>query len=258
MYDFQKAGMSRRISAVIFDFILLCIVAVGFAYLLSTVLSYDAKIEELDDLQAVYEQKYTVNADEYVVDFGISSTEYEALSAEQKETYQNAYSAFAADGTANYLSAQIMNLSLLIISLSIFFAHLSLEFGVPLLFGNGQTLGKKIFGIALMREDGVKISPTILFVRTILGKYAVETMIPVFIVIMIFLGVMGSVGLIMIGGLLILQLALVLTSKKNAALHDRLAHTVCVDLASQKIFDTPEEMRAYYERLHAEDGAPKR
>jgi len=27
----------------------------------------------------------------------------------------------------------------------------------PLLFKNGQTLGKKIFGVALMRNDGVRI-----------------------------------------------------------------------------------------------------
>ena len=126
-------------------------------------------------------------------------------------------------------------------------------FVVPLVFGNGQTLGKKVFGVAVMRKDGVKISPVILFVRTILGKYAVETMVPVFIIIMILLEVMGLIGMITLGGLLLLQIVLVFTSKANAALHDRLSHTVCVDFASQKIFDTPEEMRAYYERIHADD-----
>lgn len=258
MYDLQKASMSKRISAALLDLILLCVVAVGFAFLLSTVLSYDAQIDALDDIKTAYEKEYTVNADEYAVDLEISASEYEALSAEQQETYQNAYNAFAADPDANYLSAKILNLSLLITSFAILFAFLAMEFVVPLLLGNGQTVGKKIFGVAIMREDGVKLSPVLLFIRTVLGKYAVETMIPVFVIIMILLQVMGTVGVIVIGGLWILQIALVLSSKTNAALHDRLAHTVCIDLASQKIFDTPEQMRAYRERIHAEDGATEK
>jgi uncharacterized RDD family membrane protein YckC len=186
MYDFQKASMSKRISAALFDIIILCIVAVGFAFILSAALSYDSQLDALDDIKTSYEQEYSVNSEGYEVSLEISAVEYEALSEEQKEIYQSTYDALASDDTANYLSAKILNLSLLITSFSILFAYLSVEFVVPLIIGNGQTPGKKIFGVAIMREDGVKISPVILFVRTILGKYAVETMIPVFVIIMIF------------------------------------------------------------------------
>lgn len=255
MYDFQKASMSKRISAALFDLILLCIAAVGFALALSALLAYDAQLDALDGIQAAYEQEYTVDADVYEVKLEISYDEYEALSAEQKEIYQNAYNAFSADATANYLSAKLLNLSLLITSFAILLAYLAVEFVVPLLIGNGQTLGKKIFGVALMREDGVKVSSVILFVRTVLGKYAVETMVPVFVVMMILLQTMGTVGVIVLGGLLVLQIALVMTSPARTPLHDKLARTVCVDLASQRIFDTPEEMQAYRERIRAEQGA---
>ena len=81
-------------------------------------------------------------------------------------------------------------------------------------------------------------------------------MIPVFVVIMILLEVMGAVGLVTIVGLFILQIVLVFSSKTRAALHDRLAHTVCVDLASQRIFDTPEQMIEYRKRISAENDAP--
>ena len=175
------------------------------------------------------------------------------MSADQKEIYQNAYNAFSADANANYLSAKLLNLSLLITSFAILLAYLAVEFVVPLLIGNGQTLGKKIFGVAIMREDGVKVSPVIVFVRTILGKYAVETMVPIFIVMMILLEAMGGVGVVMLGGLLVLQIVLMVTSQARTPLHDRLARTVCVDLASQRIFDTPEEMLAYRERIRLEN-----
>lgn len=255
LYDLQKASMFKRISATLFDLIMLFIAAIGLALALSTLLAYDAQLDALEDIKTAYEAEYTVNADEYAVDLEISESEYEALTEEQKEIYGRAYDAFASDDQANYISAKLLNLSLMITSFAILLAYLATEFAVPLLIGNGQTLGKKIFGVAIMREDGVKISPVILFVRTVLGKYAVETMVPVFVVIMILLEVMGGTGLIMIAGLCVLQIVLVATSKTNAALHDRLAHTVCVDFASQRIFDTSEEMLEYRKRIAAENDA---
>ena len=60
---------------------------------------------------------------------------------------------------------------------------------VPLKLGNGQTIGKKVFGIGVMRVDGVQLTTIQLFIRTILGKFTLETMIPVYIVLMIFFNI---------------------------------------------------------------------
>ena len=123
---------------------------------------------------------------------------------------------------------------------------------MPLLFGNGQTIGKKVFGIGLMRVDGVKVTSFALFVRTVLGKYTIETMIPVLMAMMIFIGLIGILGPAIVLGLLILQIALIVTSKTNSALHDHMAATVAVDLASQMIFNTPEDLMEYKKQVHAE------
>lgn len=250
MYDFQKANMFKRISAFLFDVILLCIVAVGCAFLLSTIFGYDAQLTELDEVKVFYEEKYTTP--DYDLKFEITSADYEKLTEAQKEIYQKAYAEFAKDERANYLTEVIVNLTLLITSFAILLSFLVLEFVVPLLIGNGQTVGKKVFGVALMREDGVKISPVILFVRTVLGKYAVETMIPVYIIMMILFGAMGIMGLITIGAILIIQLVLIFTSEARTPLHDRLAHTVSVDMASQMIFASVEERLEYQKRIHSE------
>ena len=42
IYDVQKAGIGKRISAYIFDLILLVIAATGVAFLLSVLFQYDA------------------------------------------------------------------------------------------------------------------------------------------------------------------------------------------------------------------------
>jgi uncharacterized RDD family membrane protein YckC len=130
-----------------------------------------------------------------------------------------------------------------------------LEFVVPLLLKNGQTLGKKIFGAALMRTDGVKVSPVQMFIRTVLGKFTIEIMIPVYVLVMIYLNAIGIVALAVLGAILVGQLLSLTMSKTNGLLHDVLAGTVLVDMASQRIFETPEERLEYIKRLHAEEAS---
>ena len=89
------------------------------------------------------------------------------------------------EGEANR-SIVLVNYTFIIISFSILIGFLIVEFLFPMIFKNGQTLGKKIFGIGVMRVDGVKVTTPILFVRSILGKFTIETMMPVLMVIMIY------------------------------------------------------------------------
>ena len=124
------------------------------------------------------------------------------------------------------------------------------EFVVPLLFGNGQTVGKKIFGIAVMRVNGVKINGVALFIRSILGKYTIETMVPVMLVIMVMLEVLGIVGPAVILLIGVLQIGLMLATRTNSAIHDCLANTVAVDLHSQMIFGSEAEVIEYKKRIH--------
>ena len=58
--------------------------------------------------------------------------------------------------------------------------------------------------------------------------------------------------LIFIGLLLLVQIIIISSTKANTPIHDKLAHTVTVDFASQMIFDTTEDMIAYKKRIHAE------
>lgn len=243
--DLQKANPWKRISAYLFDMILLVILIVGIAFLLSSILGYDTQSDKMEALS----QKY---ATLYGVDLDISVEDYNALSPEEHARYDAATEAFAADAEANYLYSLLINLTLIITTFSILIACLILEFAVPLLFGNGQTLGKKIFGIGVMRADGVRVTSLLVFIRTVLGKFTVETMIPVLLAISVYFGVLDIVGVIVILGILVLQIALILSSRTRSAIHDMISGTVTVDIASQMIFETREEMLEYRKKLHAE------
>jgi uncharacterized RDD family membrane protein YckC len=253
MYDLQKAGMWKRISAFLFDIILLAITVLGLALVLSSVFGYDNHTAQLDASRAAYEA-------EYGVDFDISSEDYAALTDQQRAIYDEARVALATDDVVIRACTLIINLTLIIITFSILLGYLILEFLVPLLFGNGQTLGKKIFGIAVMRADGIRLSPMLLFARTVLGKCTVETLLPVLIVIMIFFASMGitafnsmlMLGLVLLAALPIVQLLLLAMTPARTPIHDKLAQTVTVDFASQMIFDSPEAMLEYKQRIHTE------
>ena len=243
--DLQKASMLKRISAYTFDMILLVCLAMVIAMALSGIFGYDQYNAQMDAAYEKYGQMYGINV-------SMTLEEYEKLTPEQLDLYMQALEAINADGEVMRTYSMVVNLTLIIASLSILFGYLVLEFLVPLWLGNGQTLGKKIFGIALMRQDGVKITPLMLFARTILGKYTLETMIPVLIVIMLLFQMIGLIGTLILGLILLLQVILLIATRTNSALHDLLACTVAVDMASQMMFDSPEALLEYQKRISAE------
>ncbi len=248
IYDLQKASMWKRISALLFDAILLGIVAVLFALAISGMLGYNAYSETVHDAYARY-------SDMYGVDMKMSATEYEALPQEQKDIMLQAFEALNADAEATHALGMMMEMSMLIASFGLLLAFILMEFVIPLLLKNGQTLGKKIFGIAVMHTSGVKLSGPMLFARAILGKYAVETMVPVYIILMLLFGAMNGIGLIVLLLLAVLQAVVLIATHTNSCIHDLLAKTVTVDLQSQMIFDSKEALIAYKEKVHAEKAA---
>ncbi len=242
IYDIQKASLLKRISAFLFDFILFVILAVGIAFALSSILGYDAHLTAVENGYETYEKLYGV-------DFDLNLEEYNKLTEDEVAHYNKALEALGKDPEFSYAYGMLFNLSLIIISFAILIATLAVEFIIPLLLGNGQTLGKKIFGIGLVRVDSVKVSTLQLFARAILGKCTVETMIPVLIFIMLLFGQAGLL-ILLPPILLVAQIVMLCVTKNNMLFHDALASTVVIDVASQMIFDSPEALIEYKKQLH--------
>lgn len=247
MTDLQKASLWKRISAALFDFILFGIIAIGAATALSYFLGYDACLQTVN---AAYE-KY---GEEYGIELP-TKVDPELMSPEEKANYLAADKALNADKEAVNAFNKMQHLTLLMITFSVLFATFVIELFVPLLFGNGQTLGKKIFGIALMRVDGIKLTRLQLFARSVLGKFTLELMLPIYAVIMFFNGTGSLFALAILFALLISQILCLAIARNGSLLHDVVAATVVVDMASQMIFDTKEEQLEYIKKLHAKQAA---
>lgn len=243
--DLQKAGVWKRIAAWMLDWILICVLAVGLGAGLSALIHYDNYSQTLDACYAKYEAEFGVS-------FDVTQDSYNAMTQEERQAYDNAYNALNADEEAVRAYNMMIRMSLLIITAGIMLAVLLLQFVVPLVLGNGQTIGKKVFGLCLIRSDTVKVNSMQLFARAILGQFAVETMIPLYIVFMIFWGAMDVTGTLVVTALLIGQILCVALTKTNSAIHDLLAGTVVVDLYSQKIFRSTEDLISWQKKTAAE------
>lgn len=249
IYDLQKPTLWKRVSAYLLDIVLIITLAVGFATVISAITGYDAKYDQLIEYRNEFGEKHGI-------DFNISQEDFNKLSTDEQKLFNDKYEEVTKllIKSEKYmkLNSLVINLTLITTSLGILLAVLCWEFIIPLFLKNGQTVGKKVFGIAVMRTNGVKISTLQLFVRAILGKYTFEIMLPVFAVLMVVFANMLLFGVVVIAAISIAQVvALIVTRNTRQALHDLLSDTVTVDLASQLIFDTEEELIKYKEEQHA-------
>lgn len=246
--EIQTASFWRRAAAWFLDLILLAVITAGVMYLMSILVNYDKYSDIVNDTYVRYEE-------EYGVDFDLTPEAYEALSEADRKAWDDAYAALIADEEALQAYNLTVNLIMLMTTVGVLVSMLILHLLVPLLLKNGRTLGKKVMGLGVIRYDGVKMSTLQLFIRTILGRFTIETMIPVYIVLMMLWGTIGIIGPGILLLLLIIQLVCLFAGRNNAAIHDRLAGTVVVDMLCQRVFESTEELVAYTQREHAERAA---
>ena len=132
------------------------------------------------------------------------------------------------------------------------FGVLIVEFVIPIIFKNGQTIGKKVFSLIVIKNNSVRVSNFQMFVRTIFGKFIIELIVPIYFIIMTMFGIVGYIGPIIVIALLILQIVLLIFTKYGTPIHDIVAFTCVADKQSQMIFESEDELAHYKGKLHAE------
>ena len=256
IYDLQKASILKRFSAFLLDIILIFILATGFALAISAIADFDGKLERIESIDAECVKEYELHkylpvpegaGEDFKFSMNITEETYKKLTDEGKAAYDAARKSYIDKSGQDMMQdyAELMGIVYLMLSLGLFFATLIIEFVIPLILKNGQTPGKKIFGIGVMLITGVKISPIALFVRAMLGKYAIETMVPVSLAFIFFLLAPTGTILLVLIAIAILQIVLIIATKNNSLIHDIVSSTVTVDMSTQMIFATYDDLLAY-------------
>lgn len=266
MFELRKIGIVKRASALLLDLVLLAVLTTGFMFVISLICNYsgeealangyyaerkDYRKKYMEDVASFYGFKYEEDGDFYTItkdgEASSANAVMEQLAASQGNdpATAEAYQAFLSltpgakvDAQYNYVHALLF----MMISVGIILAYLILEFIIPLILKNGQTVGKKIFGICLVRPNCVRITALALLARTLIGKYAVETMFPVLLIIGFLFYGMGILAIILFVAILLLDIVLFFATKNKTPIHDIFAYTVAVDAKLQVIFQSEEEL----------------
>ena len=241
-FSLQKASFWKRISSYMIDTVLMIFLALAFSLITHTIFKVDERIDKVNAFKTQYAQ-------DYGVDLELAQKDPSTVTKEEKADYDDNYKKFeemnkaiSKDKAAQEANADFLSSLLASFAISLFASNLVLNFVVPLLFKYGRTIGKRVFGLAVIRSNGVKISPPVLFVRSVVGLYAMETMFPLIIVMMIWFGMLGIIGTIILIGFAILQLSCLFATQAHQSIHDLLTDSVVVDMASQTIYETNEEL----------------
>lgn len=246
-FEIQRADFWKRISAFLFDIMMIGVIVIIVMTGLSAIFKYDDHVATVETLEKEYAEKYNIIQD-------ISQEQWDALTEEEKARYYECDEARMSDPRLVKAYGMLSSLKFALPSVSILIAYIILELVVPIFFKNGQTLGKKAFGLGVIHTNGVRIHGQAHFIRSIIGKCLIETLVPFYFLAMIMGGSLGPLlGLIMLALLLILQIIAVASTKTRSAIHDLIADAVVVDLASQMTFENADELMAYKTRIHEEE-----
>ena len=281
MFELRKIGFVKRASALLLDAILLVVLTTGFMFIISLICKYDHEQDLLISYQeqwSDYHKNYAQGVSEaYGFTYKITDEEKQTFTVTDKDgnrvTLDDVWKKLSeADGAGNEVTVKawedfqvlkdgapldrqysyVLNLMFMMLSVGTALSYMVLEFIIPIIMKNGQTVGKKVFGIGLVRPDCVKITIPQLFARTFIGKYAIETMFPILLIILFFFGSLGIMAIILFAAVTILNIAVFFASKNRTPIHDVLAHTVVIDFKLQVVFQSTEEMMERKTLQHTE------
>ncbi len=254
IYDLQKAGAWKRISAFLFDFIISGVLVVAVVLFFVWAFGFQEYSDTFKAKQEFYAEKYDIDLD-------MTSEEYNKMTEDQKKDYiqrvELSNKDIARDVEAVKAYNMIIYLPFVFVTLGVFVTFILSEFIVPLIFKNGQTLGKKIFGIGVIRTNCVKASNFSLFVRMAFGKFVIETMVPVAIAFMMLTGLLNPlIAIIVLLGVVILEIISFITTKRTrSAIHDLISDTAVVELSTQLVFESEQALLDYKKKIHEENVA---
>ena len=233
MLEFNKASLVKRGAAKIVDLILIIALVIGIGTMANDLIGHDEMVNELENVYSEY-------AERYGIDLELTQEDYDKMTQEDKDDYNarvtEANKALNEDEYANGLYKKIMTCSLVIILSSFLVACFVLEFIIPLIFGNGQTIGKKIFGIGYMNLSGNKINvfktAFVSLIKTFgATAFIVSFCLSYFALVSYEISLVCALGC---GVLLLVNVICAIAGKNRRSLVNLLTGTACVDFETSQ------------------------
>ena len=227
-------SIPKRIAAFFIDLVIFVLLFTGLAFVVGEVCGYTANYEQL-------QEKYIEHG---VGEFNEETNEFVFCDTSKEECIKS-YELFFADDEAMVYYDKSIELTTLILTISVFVTYAITEFVVPLVIKDRQTIGMFLFKIGLVSTDGTTVEHKQLFIRFLFGKFLLTTMIPIYGTIYSFFSAFGGIfGLIFALIIWIIDIALTLFSEKKAGIANSIGSCYACDIETSMIYDTVEEINA--------------
>lgn len=220
--DFVTPKLYKRAIALLVDFIVCINFFAFFQILLNPILEkafkyQEALIQYQDKLVEHGLGFYSFDEDtqkEVYVQFEVGE-EKDMLT---KEEYEAAKKSFESDDIAMKIANKVNTISFVGTAIELLMSIIPNYLLFPLIFKNGQTLGKKLMKIAIVDKNSYRIKFRNLFIRNIVGLYMFDILVSYFLIFMINMPV-----------ILIVSLITALFTKNKRTIHDLIANTYVID-----------------------------
>lgn len=210
--------MFRRFGAFIVDLCLVIVVTVLIALPLRGISGYATTS---DSMNAIFDRI----ASKHGVDINMTNQQYNALPDEEKLAVDAALLEISEDEEAAELYTKTVRLLMIVVFSSLLVSVVLLELVLPLVFKNGQTIGKKLMRLKVERRDETPLNFVTMLLRSITGKFFIDYALPVFFFLSF---VYANAGRTPLTGLLMLelgQIVCIVATKERRAIHDVIAGT---------------------------------
>ena len=217
------APLKKRIPAALIDALLVLLVTALLVWGLGALANYSAKIDRISEITTQYELSHQVN-------FSITEEVYQSLPAEERARYDLAIDAMRRDPAMVDAYGDLTGSALWIVALSFFVALLGLEILLPLSFKKRGTLGKQLLGLSLAQADLTPVRTSTLLGRVLIGKYLIETMLPVLVLIMTAFEVIELpwIGILLLTLFALVQVLVIAGTRLHVPVHSLISGTVTV------------------------------
>jgi len=226
----KKASIIKRLGAYLIDAILFITIFAGMVLLVSYIVGY--------------QNNYTLLENKYIEHgvYVLKNNSY-TFCDETTELCKQAWIDFNNDKDACYYYDHSTSLTTLIITISAFISYGILEFVIPIIFKNGQTIGMKCFRIGLIDKQGIRVKNIQIFIRFLFGKFLVSRILPIYgFIFMVFNLTGGLYGFVLAVGILLCDLGMMIFSETKSGIANAISSTYAVDLEETYIFNTIEEL----------------
>lgn len=221
------ASLKKRMAVAALDLVLALLLTALLACAFGALFGYARTVAQIDRVTTDFEIANRIN-------LSITEEVYQSLPEAERTRYDLMIDALRHDPAMIDAYTDLVGATVGIAALSFLVAYLALEILIPLCNKHRATVGGLLLGMTLAQADLSPVRTSTLLGRVLIGKYLMETLLPVIVLIITALEVIpGLAGILILLVFAAVQIWAVAATAQHVPVHGLISGTVTANAAKQ-------------------------